>query len=197
LGVFVGTIEVRFEQLVTLLPKFQSHAEKAIEEAAILIADAFAKGNKILICGNGGSAADSQHFAAEFVNAFSRKISRKALPAIALSTDTSVLTSIANDFTFDDVFSRQVEAYAIPGDVLVVLTTSGSSMNCIKAVASAKVLGVTSIAFSQEGAEISKLVDLCIEVPSDDTQHIQECHILAYHVITELVEDNLFGDLKK
>lgn len=190
------TVEERFEQLLTLLPKFQLHAEKAIEKAADLIVNAFANGNKILICGNGGSAADSQHFAAEFVNAFSRKISRKALPAIALSTDTSVITSISNDFTFDEVFSRQVEAYAMPGDVLVVFTTSGSSINCIKAVESAKIVGVSSIAFSQVDAEISKLVDLCIEVPSYDTQRIQECHILAYHVIAELVEDSLFGDLK-
>lgn len=190
------TIEMRFDELVTLLPKFKLHAEKAIEEAALLISNAFKKGNKILICGNGGSAADSQHFAAEFVNAFSKEIKRKALPAIALSTDTSIITAIANDFTFDNVFSRQVEAYAIPGDVLVVFTTSGSSINCINAVASAKVLGVTSIAFTQESAEISNLVDLCIEVPSVNTQHIQECHMLAYHVITELVENNLFGDSK-
>ena len=190
------TIEMRFDELVTLLPKFKLHAEKTIEEAALLISNAFKKGNKILICGNGGSAADSQHFAAEFVNAFSKEIKRKALPAIALSTDTSIITAIANDFTFDNVFSRQVEAYATPGDVLVVFTTSGSSINCINAVASAKVLGVTSIAFTQESAEISNLVDLCIEVPSVNTQHIQECHILAYHVITELVENNLFGDSK-
>ena len=190
------TIEMRFDELVTLLPKFKLHAEKTIEEAALLISNAFKKGNKILICGNGGSAADSQHFAAEFVNAFSKEIKRKALPAIALSTDTSIITAIANDFTFDNVFSRQVEAYATPGDVLVVFTTSGSSINCINAVASAKVLGVTSIAFTQESAEISNLVDLCIVVPSVNTQHIQECHMLAYHVITELVENNLFGDSK-
>ena len=190
------TIEMRFDELVTLLPKFKLHAEKAIEEAALLISNAFKKGNKILICGNGGSAADSQHLAAEFVNAFSKEIKRKALPAIALSTDTSIITAIANDFTFDNVFSRQVEAYATPGDVLVVFTTSGSSINCINAVASAKVLGVTSIAFTQESAEISNLVGLCIEVPSVNTQHIQECHMLAYHVITELVENNLFGDSK-
>jgi D-sedoheptulose 7-phosphate isomerase len=192
----VRTVEMRFDELVTLLPKFKLHAARAIEEAALLISNSFIKGNKILICGNGGSAADSQHFAAEFVNAFSKGINRKALPAIALSTDTSIITAIANDFTFDNVFSRQVEAYAIPGDVLVVFTTSGSSINCINAVASAKVIGVTSIAFTQESAEISNLVDLCIEVPSVNTQHIQECHLLAYHVITELVEHNLFGDSK-
>jgi D-sedoheptulose 7-phosphate isomerase len=192
----VRTVEMRFDELVTLLPKFKLHAARAIEEAALLISNSFIKGNKILICGNGGSAADSQHFAAEFVNAFSKGINRKALPAIALSTDTSIITAIANDFTFDNVFSRQVEAYAIPGDVLVVFTTSGSSINCINAVASAKVIGVTSIAFTQESAEISNLVDLCIEVPSVNTQHIQECHLLAYHVITELVEYNLFGDSK-
>jgi D-sedoheptulose 7-phosphate isomerase len=145
-----------------------------------------------MICGNGGSAADSQHFAAEFVNAFSKDLQRKSLSAIALTTDTSVLTSISNDFDFVNIFARQVEAHSRPGDVLIVLTTSGSSKNCIKAVEQAKNYGLKSIAFTRTGGKISELSDICVQVPSDNTQHIQECHMLAYHVITEIVEEKLF-----
>ena len=126
----MGKLSIRFEELSQLIPKFEIVAEPSIIAGALEIVRAFKNGNKVLICGNGGSAADSQHFAAEFVNAFSRDLDRKALPAMALSTDTSILTSIANDFEFENIFARQVAAYGKPGDVLVVLTTSGSSKNC-------------------------------------------------------------------
>lgn len=182
----------RFRELATLIPEFEIHAQNSILEATRSISHAFMTGNKVLICGNGGSAADSQHFAAEFVNAFSRDLDRKALPALALSTDTSILTSIANDFQFESVFSRQVEAYGQPGDILITLTTSGSSKNCLAAIKMAKPLGLTTIAFTRSGGQVSSLAEISIEVPSENTQHIQECHMLAYHVITELVEDTLF-----
>ena len=182
----------RFRELATLIPEFEIHAQNSILAATKSISHAFMTGNKILICGNGGSAADSQHFAAEFVNAFSRDLDRKALPAMALSTDTSILTSIANDFQFESVFSRQVEAYGQPGDILITLTTSGSSKNCLAAINMAKSLGLTTIAFTRSGGQVSSLAEISIEVPSENTQHIQECHMLAYHVITELVEDTLF-----
>jgi len=188
----VSTLSHRFAELTKLIPEFKVDAHEAIEDAANAIIAAFSSENKILICGNGGSAADSQHFAAEFVNAFSRDLNRKPLPAIALSTDTSVITSIANDFTFDNVFSRQVEAYAKPGDILIALTTSGSSKNCLNAIKVAKSLGVKTIVFTRKDGEISKSADIKIEVPSSNTQHVQECHMLAYHVITELVENVLF-----
>jgi D-sedoheptulose 7-phosphate isomerase len=175
----------RFRELATLIPEFEIHAQNSILAATKRISHAFMTGNKILICGNGGSAADSQHFAAEFVNAFSRDLDRKALPAMALSTDTSILTSIANDFQFESVFSRQVEAYGQPGDILIALTTSGSSKNCLAAINMAKSLGLTTIAFTRSGGQVSSLAEISIEVPSENTQHIQECHILAYHVITE------------
>jgi D-sedoheptulose 7-phosphate isomerase len=183
---------IRFRELATLISEFEIHAQNSILEAAKSISHAFMTGNKVLICGNGGSAADSQHFAAEFVNAFSRDLDRKALPALALSTDTSILTSIANDFQFESVFSRQVEAYGKPGDILITLTTSGMSKNCLVAINMAKSLGLTSIAFTRSGGQVSSLAEISIEVPSENTQHIQECHMLAYHVITELVEDTLF-----
>lgn len=188
----MGKLELRFQELMDLIPKFELHASSAINETADALVAAFKNGNKVLICGNGGSAADSQHFAAEFVNAFSRDLDRKALPAIALSTDTSILTSIANDFEFENIFSRQVMAYGKPGDVLVTLTTSGTSKNCIKALQMAKSLKMTNIVLTKENAAIISLSDIAIEVPSQNTQHIQECHMLAYHVITEIVEDKLF-----
>jgi D-sedoheptulose 7-phosphate isomerase len=188
----VGKIEIRFQELTDLIPKFKQHSSSAINTSADELVKAFKSGNKVLICGNGGSAADSQHFAAEFVNAFSRDLDRKALPAVALSTDTSILTSIANDFEFENIYSRQVEAYGVPGDVLIVLTTSGSSKNCLKAIDIANSMGLTTIAFTKEKGQVSSKAQISIEVPSQNTQHIQECHMLAYHVITELVEDALF-----
>lgn len=190
----MSKVSARFQELVTLIPQFELQANDSILRAADSIYRSFLAGNKILICGNGGSAADSQHFAAEFVNAFSRDLDRKALPAIALSTDSSIVTSIANDFDFENIFSRQVAAYGKPGDVLVTLTTSGSSKNCISAVEMAKTLKLTNIVFTKENAHISSAADIAIEVPSQNTQHIQECHMLAYHVITELVEDKLFRE---
>ena len=188
----MAKLEDRFIELINLIPEFRTHAQGSIVAAAEVIAVAFANSKKVLICGNGGSAADSQHFAAEFVNAFSRDLDRIALPAIALSTDTSILTSIANDFQFDNVFSRQVEAYGQSGDVLIALTTSGSSKNCLNAIKTGHSRGLKTITFTKEGGQISQLAQISIEVPSENTQHIQECHMLAYHVITELVEDDLF-----
>jgi D-sedoheptulose 7-phosphate isomerase len=190
----MSKISARFQELASLIPRFELQANNSILQAADSINRSFLAGNKLLICGNGGSAADSQHFAAEFVNAFSRDLDRKALPAQALSTDSSVLTSIANDFDFENVFSRQVAAYGKPGDVLVTLTTSGASRNCINAVEVAKALGLVTIVFTKKNAKISAMADIAIEVPSENTQHIQECHMLAYHVVTELVEDKMFRE---
>ena len=188
----MGKLESRFQELTDLIPRFEAHASSAINATANILVAAFKGGKKVLICGNGGSAADSQHFAAEFVNAFSRDLDRKALPAISLTTDTSILTSIANDFEFENIYSRQVEAYGLPGDVLIVLTTSGSSKNCLKAIDIANSMGLTTITFTKEKGQVSTQAQISIEVPSQNTQHIQECHMLAYHVITELVEDALF-----
>ena len=175
-----------------LIRAIESIKTEEWDSAAKMLHGAWENQTQVFICGNGGSAADSQHFAAEFVNAFSRDLDRKALPAIALTTDTSILTSIANDFEFENVYSRQVEAYGLPGDILIVLTTSGSSKNCLNAVNTANSIGLTTIAFTKEKGQVSTQAQISIEVPSQNTQHIQECHMLAYHVITELVEDALF-----
>lgn len=185
-------INAKLDELVNVLSNFVSVDKESIIEAALLISEAYSNGNKVLICGNGGSAADSQHLAAEFVSSFGRDIKRKALSAIALTTDTSVITAFSNDYNFDGVFARQVEAHGKPGDILIVFTTSGSSKNCINAVFQASKLSMKTIAFTRKSALISKEVDIAIEVPSGDTQHIQECHLFSYHLLAEIVENSLF-----
>jgi D-sedoheptulose 7-phosphate isomerase len=158
-----------------------------LENIARLQIKALQQGNKIILFGNGGSAADSQHIAAELVSRFRRE--RKALPAIALTTDTSILTSIANDYSFENVFSRQIEALGQNGDVAVAISTSGNSPNVLKAVKIAKKLGMTTIGFTGEpGGELKNCVDLCFQAPSQSTPRIQEIHITVAHAICDLIE---------
>lgn len=187
-------VKIRFDEISSLLREVDKNCSEAIELSAEVIVECFSSGGKVLICGNGGSAADSQHFAAEFVNSFARDLDRKALSAIALTVDTSIITAISNDNSFDKVFSRQVEALGRTGDVLITLTTSGSSKNCLEAVSKAKELGLKTIAFTKMGGDIAKIVDSAIEIPSENTQHIQECHMVIYHILTELVENALFRE---
>jgi D-sedoheptulose 7-phosphate isomerase len=171
-----------------VLSEFRINCEQQIIDSAKLIAECFSNGNKLLICGNGGSAADSQHFAAEFMSSFSRDVSRVSYPAIALTTDTSIITAYANDFSFDGIFARQVESLGKKGDVLLAITTSGASVNCLSAVTQAKKQGLKTLAFTKLGGEISQEVNVAILVPSNDTQHIQECHVISYHIIAGVVE---------
>jgi len=168
--------------------------ESAVNEASKVIAKAFASGNKLMLCGNGGSAADSQHIAAEMTGRFIKD--RRPLPAIALTTDTSALTCIANDYSFEDVFARQVGALGRLGDVLIAISTSGNSGNVIKAMHVAKDLGVKVIALSgRDGGQMKSLADLSIIVPSQTTARIQEAHIFIGHIICGLVEKELgFSD---
>lgn len=164
-----------------------------IEKAAGLLIDSYKNGGKALIFGNGGSAADSQHIATELVSKFRRV--RPAIPALALTTNTSLLTAIGNDFGFDDVFSRQVEACAEASDVAVAISTSGDSENVIKGIESARRRKIPVIGFtSREGGKMKDLCDVLISAPLDLTSHVQECHITAAHIICELVEKELFGD---
>ena len=170
---------------------FAEHAAD-VESAARLIAGAFAAGGKLLICGNGGSAADAQHVAGEFVNQFLRK-DRRALPALALSTDGGVLTCIANDTGFERVFARQVEAFGARGDVLLAITTSGNSPNVVAAVKQAREQGLKVVGLlGRDGGRVRASCDLSLVVPSDDTQRIQETHNLIGHVLCDLVEQTLF-----
>lgn len=186
-------LEGRARELAELLPVFAQTNSSEFNAIVDLIANCFSHDGKILICGNGGSAADSQHLAAEFVNYLLPGLKRKALPALALSSDTSVITSVANDVSFSHVFSRQVQALGNKGDVLIVFSTSGKSENCINAAKEASLLGLKSIAFTKEGAHLASICDFSIRVPSNNTQHIQECHLLAYHCLAEQIEIRLFG----
>jgi len=158
--------------------------------AARLVAEALKGGNKVLFCGNGGSAADSQHLAAELVGRYRRN--RPGLAALALTADTSALTAIGNDFGFDEVFSRQVEALGRPGDVLVAISTSGRSPNVLRAVEAARALGLKTVGLAgRDGGRLAGLVDLALVVPSEDTARIQECHITLGHILCDLVEAEL------
>lgn len=161
-----------------------------IENAIKCITHCFQRGNKVLLFGNGGSAGDAQHIAAELIGRF--KLDRKALPAIALTTDTSALTSISNDYGYDDVFRRQVEGLARKGDVVIGISTSGNSANITRAFEEARAQKAATIALlGKGGGESRKSADIAIIVPSDDTPRIQETHILIGHIICDQVEKEL------
>jgi D-sedoheptulose 7-phosphate isomerase len=161
-----------------------------IQTLADAIGDALEAGGKVWLFGNGGSAADAQHIATELVGRFKRE--RRALPAEALTVNTSLLTAIANDYGFEAVFSRQLEAGARPGDVAIGITTSGTSPNVLAGLATARRLGVrTAILTGADADDLRALVDECISVPSTDTPRVQECHIMIAHVVCELVEERL------
>lgn len=163
-----------------------------IVNAAHLVADAFNSDNKLLLCGNGGSAADCQHLAAEFVNQLSNDFKRQGLPALALTTDTSFLTAFSNDCGFDNVFKRQVETFGKPGDVLLCITTSGNSVNVLNAAEAARSLGMKTIALIGQGGRLVEKSDVVISVPSAKAQHIQEAHLAIEHILCDLVERILF-----
>lgn len=164
-----------------------------IAEIAALIIDSYMSGGKVIFLGNGGSAADAQHLACELVGKFQAE--RSALPAIALSVNTSILTAIGNDYGFDLVFARQIEAWARPEDVVVGISTSGNSPNVLKAMEAAKRIGARTVGFTgRSGGKLVESVDLCLRIPSDSTPRIQEGHITAGHVICSLVESALFGE---
>lgn len=168
---------------------------KAINDAASIVVAAYNNGNKTLIAGNGGSAADAQHIAGEFVSRF--YFDRPGIPSIALSTDTSILTAIGNDYGFEKLFSRQVQAQGKEGDVFIGITTSGNSENIIRALAVCKEKNIRSIVLTgRSGGKVAELSDICIRVPSEETPRIQESHILIGHIICCIVEEVLFGESK-
>jgi len=172
---------------------FEAEADSVLEAGRMLVL-ALSSGKKVLTFGNGGSAADSQHFAAELVNRF--RFDRPALPAIALTTDTSILTSIANDSDYESVFSRQVEALGAPGDVAVAISTSGGSRNVLKAVDVARARGLKTLGLAgHDGGKLVKMVDLCLTVPHRETARIQEVHALLIHIFCEMIDGSLYpGD---
>ena len=164
-----------------------------IETAAKAIVDAYKKGKKVLLCGNGGSAADAQHIAAEFSGRF--YFDRAPLHAEALHTNTSFLTAVANDYSYDNVYARMIDAAGNEGDILISISTSGNSGNIVKAIESAKNKGLFVIGFTGEsGGKMKNLCDCLLNIPSSDTPRIQEAHITVAHIICELVEKTLFSD---
>jgi D-sedoheptulose 7-phosphate isomerase len=181
-GVFTDALA----EHVTIIRQLAAQQD-SFERAATLITDSLLRGNKVLWCGNGGSAADSQHLAAELVGRFRRP--RSALPSIALTTDTSVLTAIANDYGYGQVFQRQIEALCVSGDVVVGISTSGNSQNVCAALETAHHLGAACVAFTgSNGGRMAALADVAIRVPSLDPARIQEAHILCGHILCEWIE---------
>ena len=185
-----NVVEVTLRQHIGVFEEILSNDSENIESCARLLLETFKKGNKVLICGNGGSAADAQHIAAEFVGRYETE--RKALPSIALTTDTSALTAIANEYDFERIFSRQVEALPVEGDCLIAISTSGNSPHVISAVMTARnrgcsVIGMTGI----KGKKLASLCDKAVLVPSERTARIQEAHITIAHIWCELIDRHI------
>jgi D-sedoheptulose 7-phosphate isomerase len=169
---------------------FEARADEILAAGRIM-AEALGAGKKLFVFGNGGSAADAQHFAAELVNRF--RFDRPGLPAIALTTDTSILTSIANDSDFEQIFSRQLEALAAEGDIVVAISTSGNSANVLRGVEAARSRGAAIVGLTgRDGGRLASMVDLCLTVPHRETSRVQEVHGLLIHVFCEMIEDSLF-----
>jgi D-sedoheptulose 7-phosphate isomerase len=186
-----NTILKRLKESTEVKTHFFKENLSQLLDAIKLITHAFEAGNKLFFFGNGGSAADAQHLAAEFVNRYI--MDRPPLPAIALTTDTSVLTSISNDFSFEEIFSKQLRALGKEGDVAVAISTSGNSANVINAIEVAKEMGIKTIALTgNDGGMLAKKADISLNVSSKSTPRIQESHILIGHILCEMVEHQLF-----
>jgi D-sedoheptulose 7-phosphate isomerase len=184
-------IRKRFKESVEVKTRFLKENLSLLLDAVKLMSHCFEGGNKLFFFGNGGSAADAQHLAAEFVNRYI--MDRPPLPAIALTTDPSILTSIANDFSFNEVFAKQLKALGKEGDIAIGISTSGKSPNIIKAFEVAKEMGIKTVALTgNDGGALIKIADLSLIVPSSSTPRIQETHILIGHLLCELVEHYLF-----
>lgn len=190
----MNMIENELKDHQEVILKTIDELQNYIYTACLIVSESIASGHKLLLCGNGGSAADAQHIAAELTGRY--KSTRKGLPGIALTTDTSAITAIGNDFGYDEVFRRQVEALASEGDVVLGISTSGNSENVIRALKEAKALGCKTIGFSgKDGGGMNDVCDINIVVPSDNTPRIQEMHILIGHIICQGV-DNEIEDMK-
>jgi D-sedoheptulose 7-phosphate isomerase len=175
---------------INITEMLKEHAD-VIEEITNRIVNAYINKKKVILFGNGGSAADAQHIAAEFVGKFYKE--RDSLPALAFHTNTSVVTATANDFGYEYIFERQVVSFTEPGDIVIGISTSGNSLNVLKAIKKANELGAITIGFTGEKEnKLEKIADICLKVPSDDTPRIQEGHITVGHIICYLVEKNLF-----
>jgi len=189
----ISLIQKEIQASVELKERVKEELAEKIIEVAKALAECINNGGKILLCGNGGSAADAQHFAGELVVRLTSDYTRTALPAITISSDSFILTACANDFGFEQVFSRQVEALGKPEDVLVCISTSGNSPNLIKAAQKAKEKKMKTVGLlGGDGGELKKFTDLSLIVPSHATPRIQETHICVCHILCELIEKELF-----
>lgn len=189
-----GRIDSEFDKSIKLLQTMSVDAElrEAITRTVALSVDALKRGNKLLFAGNGGSAADAQHWAGELVSRFN--FDRPGLAAIALTTDTSILTAIGNDYGYDYVFARQVEALGRNGDLLFAISTSGNSKNIVRAIQAARDAGVGVIGFTgQDGGAMAELCDVCFRMPSGETPKVQEGHEFLGHLVCGLIEQEIFG----
>ena len=187
-------IRDNFEESVKVKNESLSLCNSQLIEASTLVVGSFRNRGKLLVCGNGGSAADAQHYAAELIVRLSHDIERPGLPAVALTTDSSILTAGGNDIGFDNIFARQVEALGHPEDVLLVISTSGNSKNILNALQVAKEKNLKSIGFlGSNGGKCKDIVDIPIIVPSDNTQRIQETHLLLGHILLELIEREMYS----
>lgn len=188
----VQEIALQFAAHREVINRVELEMSPLIAELVTQLVETFNSGGKLLVMGNGGSAADAQHFVAEIVGRF--KMERRGLPAIALSTDTSILTAIGNDYGFDKVFRRQVEALAIPGDMVVGISTSGNSPNVLQALELARENGCrTAGLLGKDGGTIKGVCDLALIVPTIDTPRVQEAHITIIHIVCDLLEKTLFA----
>jgi len=180
--------EILAENRTAIEKTFQDGNLQVMRSVAQEMAEVLKRRGTVFLCGNGGSAADAQHIAAEFIGRF--KHERKSLPAIALTTDTSILTALANDYSYDIVFARQIEGLGNPGDLLIAISTSGNSKNILEAVKKAKEIGMKTVGFTGEGGgKLAGMTDLVFRASSKNTSHIQETHITALHAISEIVEE--------
>ncbi|MCF6156547.1 MAG: SIS domain-containing protein [Candidatus Brocadia sp.] len=185
-------IEIQLQDSIDTKKALLSTNLDVIREIADVLVKAFKNNNRLYLIGNGGSAADAQHIAGELIGRF--KMNRRPLPAVALTTDTSVMTALANDFGYDTCFARQVEALANPGDVVLAFSTSGNSKGILSAVHIARNRGAITIGFTgKEGGLLKDAVDICLKIPSDNTPRIQECHITVGHILCSIIEKQIFG----
>lgn len=189
----IDAIRQNIQQSIDLKSRLLQDADslQAIQQASELLIAMFKRGNRLLIAGNGGSAADAQHIAAEFVCRFN--FERPGLAAMALATNYSMITAAGNDYSFEDVFAREIDANGQAGDIFIGISTSGNSVNILKAIEACKKKEIFTIGLTGENGKVAEQADMCLRVPSRSTPRIQESHILIGHIICELVENHLFG----
>lgn len=190
-------IETHFLESIAVKQLALKSCTNSILAASQLIVDTFLSGGKVLLCGNGGSAADCQHVAAEFVNMLDKNLHRPTLPAFALTTDSSVMTAFSNDFGFEGVFERQVQGLGKKNDLLIGISTSGNSKNILRAIKAANDKKMHTLALTGNSGELLKLADQTIAIPSKNTQYIQESHLVVEHILCEIVEHYLFVKMKE